>query len=245
MRSESRSILAIATLLTALAAGAAVAAENLEPEEGVFAGYLGPEPYELVLRRALLEDDHYRLCQLLVVPSFSQESVVYIVEGQDHSMTVVSRAVRKQLWASMLEEMKRTATSNSIRLDGAAQSIALEKIRAAVETHRTGLDGSTASMVLGLCRAVLLRTRYPETPSRGLDGTTYHAGHWIEGAFLAGHTWSPKAGTVTGDFVEMELALQSYADAPEGRRAPAKANLIAKARRLAESLKAPPAARGP
>ena len=37
----------------------------LEPETGVFGGSGAPDPYELVLRQTLLEDDKYRLCQLV------------------------------------------------------------------------------------------------------------------------------------------------------------------------------------
>jgi hypothetical protein len=215
----------------------ATAAEFLEPEEGVFAGYVGPEPYQLVLRRALLAGDNYRLCQLVTVPSFSQESAVYMVRGQDGRVNVVSRVLRDQLWTSMLGEMQKTAKNNAISLDAVAQSIALEKLRTAVDTHRVSLDTKTAEMALGLCRDVLLRTRYPDSPTAGLDGTTYYAGHWIQGAFLGAHTWSPEKGTLAADFVAMERALQGYADSTENGRAQAKVDLIAKAQLLAAHLK--------
>ena len=35
-------------------------AEELEPETGTFAGFGPPDPYELLVRRALFEDDTYR-----------------------------------------------------------------------------------------------------------------------------------------------------------------------------------------
>jgi hypothetical protein len=213
------------------------AAEYLEPEVGVFAGYVGPEPYELVLRRALLAGDYYRLCQLVTIPSFSQESAVYVVRGQDGSVNVVSRTLRVQLWTSMLKEMQKTAKNKAVSLDAVAQSLALEELRTAIDTHRVSLDTTTAEMVLGLCRDVLLLTQYPETPTAGADGTTYHAGHWIQGAFLGAHTWSPKTGTLAGDFVAMEVALQAYADSTPERRTRAKADLITKAQLLAARLK--------
>ena len=82
----------MAVCATAMAAGAplALAESNwLEPEEGTFASYTGPESYDLLLRHAMLEDDHYRGCQLLRLPAFGLESVVYIVDREDRSWLLV------------------------------------------------------------------------------------------------------------------------------------------------------------
>lgn len=80
----------------------------------------------------------------------------------------------------------------SFSLDAAAESIALSKLRPAIETHRAELTPKAVETLDTVCRDVLLRVRYPKSPTSGADGTRYHMGHWISGAFLSGTTWSPE-----------------------------------------------------
>ncbi len=180
-----------------------------------------------------LGDDNYRLCQMVYLPSFRQESAVYIVDENGKAFVVVSRTMKKELWTQMLGQMEKASpTKNSISLDSIYQSAALRKIRAAVDTRTASLDAEVATIVTEACRSVLLRVSYPKESTAGLDGTTYHAGHWIPGAFLSGKTWSPKKGTVAAGFVAMEMALQAYADSATERRAALRLDLLEKAKRL-------------
>lgn len=222
-------------VLTALVLSFAgpAASEDLEPEEGVFAGYGPPTPYELLVRQALLGDDRYRLCQMVYLPSFRQESAVYIAHQEGKGFVVISRTLKKQLWRQMLGEMEKASpTKNSISLDSIYQSAALQKVRAAVDAKTASLDADAATIVTEACRDVLLRVSYPREVTEGLDGTTYHAGHWIPGAFLSGKTWSPTKGTVAADFVAMEIALQAYADSTTESRAALRSDLLEKAKSL-------------
>ena len=215
------------------------ASEGLEPEEGVFAGYGAPTPYELLVRQALLGDDRYRLCQMVYLPSFHQESAVYIAHQEDKAFVVVSRTMKKQLWSQMLGEMEKASpTKNSISLNSIYQSAALQKIRAAVAVKTAALDADAATIVTEACRDVLLSVSYPKEATAGLDGTIYHAGHWIPGAFLSGKTWSPTKGTVAADFVAMEMTLQAYADAATESRAAVRRDLLDKAKALEARMNA-------
>ena len=205
---------------------------DLEPETGVFAGYGPPEPYDLMLRRALLEDDSYRLCQFAVIPSFEPEWAVYIVESKPGPPTLVSRTLKRQMWSSMMTEMAKACSDGSISLDAMSQSIALEKLRSATHTQRVKLDTKMAAQLGSACQAALLRVRYPKTRTAGLDGTTYHLGHWIPGAFLSGTTWSPKPGTLARDYIDMGATLKSYAHADPSSRPKIRTRVLAAAARL-------------
>jgi hypothetical protein len=234
----------IVVVLMMIGAASADAGEpragDLEPEEGVFAGHSAPDPYELVLRRALLEGDHYRLCQLVVMPSFSSEAGVYMIRGEKRgsSFTVISRTMKKQLWSRMMKELEKQCEGNSISLDAASQSIALQKLRAAVDTRTATLDAPTSERLARVCATVLRRVRYPRVASVGTDGTTYHAGTWVPGAFLAGKTWSPEEGTLAASFVDLELALKAYAEAPALQQSAAKENLVQAAEQVESQLAA-------
>lgn len=127
-----------------------VQVDGLEPEEGLFAGHSEPAPYELVLRRALFGEDHYRLCQLVVLPSFAPEAAVYMTRGEKRgsTFTVISRTLKKQLWGKMMKELETKAENKSFKLDSASQSIALERLRMAVETRTAPLDAATSERLM-------------------------------------------------------------------------------------------------
>lgn len=224
-------VVLVAVGMAARAPGAGAVSNWLEPEEGVFAGYTGPEPYEMLLRQALIGDDHYRHCQLMRLPSFGRESVVYILDEGD-SPTVVSRTMKEPLWGRIQRDVRRADGEPSSRARAAAQATAFETARSAVETKRAPIDRASADAVMDACREVLLGTRYAADPTRGNDGVTYHAGHFSSGTFLSGQAWSPKAGTIARDFVEMEEALDAYATAAPSKRDAAKALLLARAKAL-------------
>ena len=230
------------TLLTLLGVAAAAHADGLEPEVGSYGGASGPEPYDLALRAALLGEERYRLCQLVTVPSRGLERAVYLVRANEHSeATVVSRTMKQHVWSRMMKQLQQPQKggSYSFRMDTVSQRAALEKVPMDVTVHQAPLDAATAQALTDVCRDVLMQVRYPQRPGIGLDGVRYHAATWIRGAFLAGQTWSPKAGTIAGDFVSVLESLHDYAEASEGARAKLKADLAARAGKLAERLHAP------
>ena len=182
---------------------------------GIFASWGGPDPYLLVLRPALLQGEHYRQCQLVSLPSFAPANVVFIRDERGQA-TVVSRTVKEPLWSTMIGDVPKRRKDKSADNGVTAQGITIDQIESVVDTRTASIDRATADLVMNVCREVLLRTRYADAPTRGNDGVDYHAGHWIEGTFLAGETWSPKPGTIAREFVDMEDALAAYAKAPSG-----------------------------
>jgi hypothetical protein len=214
----------------------------LEPEVGSYAGHGAPEPYELALRQALLGDDAYRLCQVLAVPSFSEEWAVYMVRADKpgKGYTVIARTMTRQLWSAMMRGIEKNAGTKSYSIGGQAQAAALKSIRATTRDASVSLDTSLAQRLDRVCTAVLKRTRYPADPGGGLDGTTYHAGHWVIGAFYSGQTWSPDPGTLDADFVALGEALRRFAYSTSTERKAARLQLDKATMRLERQLAPPP-----
>jgi hypothetical protein len=213
---------------------AARAQEDLVPEEGAFAGYEAPDPYHLALRAALLGDDHYRLCQMVTVPSFEAEWAVYMTHDESGGYTVVSRTLKKHVWSQMMKALNKNGT---YKLDGPSEAAALRKVDTAVVARTATVDEPTGQMLAALCGRVLLRVRYPKQPGAGLDGVTYHAATWARGAFPSGQTWSPKSGTLPAEFVALEQSLKTLTEAAnEEVRDKIKADLKARAKRLTARL---------
>jgi hypothetical protein len=218
-------------------------ASGLEPATSFFGDGEPPEPYYVALRRSLIPEREYRLCQNLTIPSFERERVVYFTLADDGVATVVSRKLKENLWYRLMHEIQRAASGPSYSIGAEAQEAALRNIAIAVETRSATLDEASAKLVARVCRDVLLAVRYPPPLpdnvgyGRG-DGVTHHAAHWIPGYFLSGTTWSPTpATTIAAQFVAMEEALAAYAEAPAGQRDAAKAELLKRARRLGQRMK--------
>src|SRR5690349_2007156 len=123
----SRMIAAV-SLAAGLLSGWQARGDDLAPETGVFAGRGGPSPYELTLRRALLEKDGYRLCQIVVVPSGPPEWAVYLLKPKRGPATVVSRAMKAPLWGKMMMELQKGANQGTFSLDEGSQAAALAKV---------------------------------------------------------------------------------------------------------------------
>jgi hypothetical protein len=228
-----------ASLLTAvlLLGSAARAQDDLTPEEGTFAGYQAPEPYRLVLREALLGEEHYRLCQVVTIPAFTAEWAVYMIRNDPGDFTVISRTVKHHFWDQMMKSLAREK-NGSHKFDGPSQAAALAKIDRAVVTRTAPLDQPTAKLLDRLCARVIRRARYPRKPISGFDGVQYHVATWGLGGFPSAKTWSPKKGTLPADFVELEEALKRLTEVEEGARAKVVAELRERAGRLNARLDA-------
>lgn len=207
---------------------------DFEPEQGTF-GVSGPDPYEARLHELLFEQDRYRICQLVTMPSFEAESAVYIATREPGPPLVVHRALNEQLWGLMMTEITIQAGDprlrKSIGIGPASQMAALARIHASNATVRAELDQTTVNVLSRACEAVLMRARYSGASS-GLDGTIYHAGSWKPGTFLAAQAWSPKVGTIANDYLALAESLRAYAASTPSRRDGIKAELVAKAERL-------------
>jgi len=204
---------------------------DFEPEDGSF-GFSAPDPYEMRLHEMLLAGDHYRVCELVTLPSFTTESAVYIVVHEPAPPLVVSRTLKEQLWGLMMNTISvQSEDSNAIAMGPAAQAAALAKIPASSDTERAELDQATVDVLSRACESVLMRASYHGQVG-GFDGTIYHAGNWQPGVFVAGRVWSPESGTIAGEYIALAESLRAYAaSAPRGRNA-IKAELLAKAKHL-------------
>lgn len=231
MSNELRAGIALAILAIVMPSRSFGASDWLEPEEGLLAGYAGPTPDGLLVRRALFEGDAYRQCQLVSRPAFGAETAVFIRDEADGAI-VVSRTIKQKAWTKIAEDAERIAKRKGIPLSAAFETLTLERIRTAVDERTAPLDRKSADAVMDTCREVLLHTRYTADPTRGFDGVSYHAGHWAVGTFLAAKTWSPKPGTVAREFVDMEVVLKEYVDAEPRTRDATRAKLLAKAKQL-------------
>jgi hypothetical protein len=140
--------------------------QGLEPETGVFGGYGPPDPYDLTLRAALFENDNYRLCQLVTVPSFSEESAVYMVSQKDGGALVISRTLESQLWHDMMDALEKASNDpHSYSIGPESQAAVLKSLHPTAITHTALLDSQSAKILADTCEAVLLRVRYPEKAS--------------------------------------------------------------------------------
>lgn len=207
---------------------------DFQPEDGAF-GLSAPEPYEVRLHEVLFAEDMYRVCQLVELPSFEPESAVYIRMGRQGPPLVVSRKLNEQLWALMMTQIEiqsgGRAVGKSISTGPAAQTAALATIKASADTDQAEIDQTTVIALSQACEAALQRARY-QGASGGVDGTTYHAGSWKPGAFLAGSVNSPQPGSVSSDYVALAEKLRAYAQSTPSERDTIKSEILAKANHL-------------
>jgi hypothetical protein len=155
--------------------------------------------------------------------------------GQPGPPLVVSRKLDAQLWGAMMTQIEvqsgGRAVGKSIDLGPAAQVAALAKIKASTDTDLAEIDQTTVDTLSRACETALLRARY-DGASGGVDGTTYHAGNWKPGEFLAGRAHSPEPGTVSSDYVALADSLRAYAASTPSRRDALKPEILAQARHL-------------
>jgi len=205
---------------------------DLVPSSGVFSGFSGPDSETLYLRQLLFGNDEMRMCQLVISPSFSAESTVYIrklFEGSPREVSrdtgdviVISRRLNENLYSLVFDELERTSGGGSYSTSPEERNKALHdiKIKAIVSESTSILDAKVFQRINGLCTKVLLRVRYQEGVGGGFDGTNYYAGHWNTETlgFYSGFASWPSGNTVVNAFVQMELALQSYAEASKNEQ---------------------------
>lgn len=208
------------------------APEALQPEDGRFGG--DRFGYEAAVAQLLVGEHDRRECQMVFMPSFVTESLVFIVPSDASEMaTVVAKEPEQQIWGAM---------SNAV----AAPVVADASVAAAEETYRmpnimrweAPIDAETASVLAQVWAKALSGTRYPEDPIEGLDGETYHVAHFATGVgYRFGQTWSPPPGTVLADFVDLGMALRDYPRKRESERDRFAHALREDARRVLANLK--------
>jgi hypothetical protein len=86
-----RTIVFVALLLLLMPnkAISGILSDDLWPEMGVFSFDAGLEPYFMSVRDSLLGEHRYRMCQVLVIPAFEREWVVYMIHEEGKPFTVI------------------------------------------------------------------------------------------------------------------------------------------------------------
>jgi len=161
-------------------------ADDLQPSDGVFSEPISLS-YYLALRRALLAEHDYRRCQMLTVPSFDPEWVVYLTRDGSGPTHVVVKRFKTQLWLQMPHNLPNSSRRSGSSIDTSVSLPPVERVTAV-------LPQQTADLLERTWARMLARVKYPETTSVGVDGTTYYMLHWQRGLGVrSGKTWSPDA----------------------------------------------------
>ncbi len=239
----------VQTIVLVLAlAGTTIAGDrynDLEPEEGIYS-LIEPDPYDLVLRDLLLNEHTWRLCQVLVVPSFSPEWAVYLTRDNPTKgeAQVIYKVMKSHLWQEMYEVIEKNGTNDL----NTAYAKALAQLKKPVNKAAAPISESTTALLEKIWIEMLMRVHYEpleefigedgETYIEvGLDGVTYHVSHPIIGMVRSGTTWSPEAGSNTGALVEIAEDLRQYATADSKKRPQIEATIVQKAKNLLAKLK--------
>jgi hypothetical protein len=116
--------------------------DELEPSLGYFSEVDRTDPYEAALREALVGEHRYRECQMVVLPSFEREWVVYIVREKDAPAQVLFKRFKRPLWDEMQNVMSDGGRNESISF-ATAQQAALALIPIELERSAAILAGSS------------------------------------------------------------------------------------------------------
>ena len=235
-------LIALGLALLSAAAGAGTPTPHLQPEQGVF-GFSLHHPYHIAVGRALFEEYQYRHCQALFLPSFQTESAVYILRDdadQSDTATVVAVEMKTQLWGELMGFLEDEAQGSSHSIGFDAQQWALASIRIEVRRLEAPIDAAAVDTLERAWDAMLVRARYPNETTIGLDGDNYHIANIKLGhGYWAGGVWSPRAGTPAHDLVEIAKTLREYPGMPVNELHLASANMVTAAEQLLARLKGP------
>ncbi len=160
--------------------------------------------------------------QMVVRPSFSAEYVVRLHGTKDdnqfdetNKFFLTYSAADKNIWYSMPENNEEK-----------------KQQKVAISVTTIELPKPLATRIYQLWKRMLLRTRYPEEDSGGLDGTKFEFGTWS----FYGETWSPAERKSPLLFIELGESLIAYCKgAPAQRQVTAK-EIESKATQLKEYL---------
>jgi hypothetical protein len=223
------------------AASAGQQAPDLKPVDGLYSSPSLLDPYHFALRDALLGEHSYRKCQMIVLPSFQAEWVVYIVQDETQRVgRLFYKAMHTPLWGDMMRQIEHDALNpTSYSVGPEAQSAALTKVERKVDVHAVDLDAPTVAVLERAWADMLARTRYPAQLELGLDGTSYIAANWSQVVGpRSGETWSPEKGTPTHDLVAIAETLRDLAVASRDTQPRLKTDAATMAAALHARLKA-------
>jgi hypothetical protein len=206
---------------------------HLQPEDGAYGFTMLNPYYQAVSERFLSSSPFHRKCQAIFLPSFINESAVYLKYEKDSSLPiVVSLKFEKQLWY----EMQRIIGGKPLKPE--IQRNALSQIQTVVNRLEAPLDTKVAAILEETWEAMLMRVHYPEKKRLGTDGENYHFANFSsEGGYRTGKVWSPAKETPTYELVKLAEALREYPSLPETNRQNAVQAMLKRAQDLLSQLK--------
>jgi hypothetical protein len=212
----------LSALLALSLFGRGIAQEHLEPEVGVLS-YV--DAYRLKVSEVFAPVlTNQVVCKVVILESFEPEKIVGLRRAE-HGLEAFSLTPSSTIWdieAIHLYESGRIETWDTnlhkLTLEENKSYQALKKSTPAdyrsitVATKSVPIDEALGNRIAIVWESMLMAVRYPEKPSLGLDGTTYHFSIWISGrGVLNGKVWSPAPKTKTAALVDLVDALTEYA----------------------------------
>jgi hypothetical protein len=194
--------------------------QDLQPSEGFFSWVGPPDAYHLAVRKALIGEHPYRSCELVVLPSFHAEWVVYIVRAdlvrpEQSPATIVFKRFKVPLWNEMMTAICDPRSVKLCTVTPAAEEAALARIVSKLDRAAASLTTETFALLESVWWTMLGRARYPTQEMMGLDGTQYFAAHWkAQEGFRSGETWSPDESSLSGGLVALAEQMATYAQSP-------------------------------
>lgn len=227
-------------LLAALAAIHPVQGESrarldeLQPSIGLFGA--APDPYCLAVRTALIGEGEAGKCQMVVLPSFSEEWCVFL-EREDQAPPALSlHRLGRSLWGQMMEVLSGHGTKTEFSMDTDAMTAAFRQIDVHVERLSAPIDFETADLLEQVWWKMLGRARYSEELDGGVDGVRYHFAHWGPGTLRTGEVWSPEEGSRTGTLVMLGEEMKDLVAGPSRDRPGLEGKLRSEAKALLERI---------
>jgi hypothetical protein len=138
--------------------------------------------------------------QMLVRPSFSAEYVVRLYSDKKNPCD--SSAAEKVF-------LRYSIADKSIFYSMPENNLKKKRQKITVSTTTIDFPKALSARLHDLWERMLLRTRYPEEPNGGLDGTTYEFAMWC----VYGETWSPNERKSPLLFIELGESLIGYCKA--------------------------------
>jgi len=158
----------------------------LRPVVGYLSSYSFYHAYLVAVRDILVRGAADSPAIMVTLPSFSEESMVYI-QPRDREVVVVSAATTKQIWS--------TEKKDEIK----------------VEQKEKVIKTEIADQICAVFALATSQAHYPKVESIGLDGVTYQFSSFATGVGVrAGQTWSPEPKSTCGMLVSLGEHMHSY-----------------------------------
>jgi len=235
-------IMIILLIFVSTEAVAGIPSPDLQPEEGFFGLSAFSYYYAAVSDRLLPDQQIFRKCQVVFLPSFEPESAVYISwdeKNESDRPRVVATELEHQLWAELQKVIHREPSKDGYySFAPEVQQRILPQIRSNVKKAEAEIDVQTAKILEHLWETMLSRIRYPDIKVLGLDGENYHFANGVKGrGYRVGKVWSPEKGTPSYELIEIAKSLKDYPRLSEKGRVESSKSMSKRAERLLAQLR--------